>query len=92
MKRFDYAAGIAEPPKDLISQEPADKSPQELLENEAKELGATMQAEAAESVGQQLPPTTARPTRRIPSWARYLWDHNVTPMSIVRMVGPFGAR
>ncbi|KAI8335520.1 Alpha/Beta hydrolase protein [Chlamydoabsidia padenii] len=84
-------AGIAEPPKDLISQEPTDKSPQELLENEAQELGATMQAEAAESVGQQLPPTATRPARRIPSWARYLWDHNITPMSIVRMVGPFGA-
>ncbi|CAO3589532.1 unnamed protein product [Absidia cylindrospora] len=84
-------AGIAEPPKDLISQEPSDKSPQELLENEAKELGATMQAEAAESAGQQLPPSTTPPARRIPGWARYMWDHNITPMSIVRMIGPFGA-
>ncbi|KAI8086614.1 Alpha/Beta hydrolase protein [Halteromyces radiatus] len=83
-------AGVSEPPKDLISQEPPDKTPQELLENEAEELGASMQAEAAESAGQQ-PPTTTRPTRRIPSWARYLWDHNITPMSIVRMIGPFGA-
>ena len=74
------------PPKDYIQQENPDSSPNELLEQEAKELGETMQAEAAESAGQQPP------RRRIPSWARYLWDHNITPMSIVRAIGPFGAR
>ncbi|ORX48515.1 alpha/beta-hydrolase [Hesseltinella vesiculosa] len=78
-------AGIPAPPEDYIQQENPDSTPQELLEQEAKELGETMQAEAAESVGQQPP------RRRIPSWARYLWDHNITPMSIVRAAGPFGA-
>ncbi|CAO3626728.1 unnamed protein product [Cunninghamella echinulata] len=74
-------AGIAEPPRDLI-QEPPNKSPQELLENEAQEIGDAMQAEAQ---------AQAAPRRKIPGWASYLWDRNISVMSIVRMTGPYGA-
>ncbi|CAO3617080.1 unnamed protein product [Cunninghamella blakesleeana] len=72
-------AGIAEPPKDLI-QEPPNKTPQELLENEAQEIGDAMQAQAVSA-----------PRRKIPGWASYLWDRNISVMSIVRMTGPYGA-
>ncbi|KAI8064803.1 Alpha/Beta hydrolase protein [Gilbertella persicaria] len=66
------------------------ENPQEELEREANELGASLQAEAAamENIAKQQPEP---PKRRIPAWATYLWDRNVTPMSIVRMIGPFGA-
>ncbi|RUS28823.1 Alpha/Beta hydrolase protein [Jimgerdemannia flammicorona] len=38
----------------------------------------------------QLPPSAQPRGRRIPGWARYLWNLNITPMLIMRMSGPFG--
>ncbi|KAI8639561.1 Alpha/Beta hydrolase protein [Parasitella parasitica] len=71
-----------------------DKNPQETLEKEASEIGASYKAEAeeAENMAKQqvLEKQPEGPRRRIPSWATYLWDRNVTPMSIIRMIGPFG--
>lgn len=32
------------------------------------------------------------PRRRIPKWASYLWDANVSPFSIIRWAGPLGPR
>lgn len=68
-----------------------DQSPQETLVKEATEINASYQADAAavENIAKQqnIP---APPRRKIPSWATYLWDRNVTPMSIVRLMGPFG--
>ncbi|KAI8970861.1 Alpha/Beta hydrolase protein, partial [Pilobolus umbonatus] len=91
-------AGIPDSaPEDI--KEPKDKSPQELLEKEAQEIGHTMQAEAviAENLARKTshdPSGTSSqppaPRRKYPSWLVYLWNHNVTPMSIVRMTGPFG--
>ncbi|KAI7892042.1 Alpha/Beta hydrolase protein [Mucor mucedo] len=67
---------------------PVDKSPQETLVQEANEINASYQADAAavENIAKQIDP----PRRKMPSWATYLWDSNITPMSIVRMIGPFG--
>ncbi|KAF2667179.1 alpha/beta-hydrolase [Microthyrium microscopicum] len=52
---------------------------------------STMQAEALqdqESIanGEEAP----APRRRIPKWVEYLWDANVSPFSVVRLVGPLG--
>ena len=75
-----------------------DKNHQETLEKEASEIGASYQAEAEEAENiakqhelqdQQHKPAEG-PRRKIPAWATYLWDRNVTPMSIIRMIGPFG--
>jgi cardiolipin-specific phospholipase len=73
-------------------------NPQETLEKEASEIGASFQAEAAaaENIAkqQEQQASTATPTpppkSRMPAWATYLWDRNVTPMSIIRAIGPFG--
>lgn len=71
-------AGIPEDPDAPLQVK--QQNPQDALQQQANEINATMQAAAAK-----------KPTRRLPGWATYLWDHNVTPMSIVRMIGPFGA-
>ncbi|KAF7721126.1 hypothetical protein EC973_005373 [Apophysomyces ossiformis] len=80
-------AGIAEGPRDQELKEK--KPPRELLDREASQLNASLQEEAnaAEAIAR-----TSVPVRQIPSWVRYLWDRNITPMSIVRLSGPFGAR
>lgn len=75
-------AGIPEDPE-VQAQLKKQSNPQQVLQQQANEIGATMQA-AAEAKAKQ-------PTRNIPGWLTYLWDRNVTPMSIVRMIGPFGA-
>lgn len=80
-------AGIPEPPPETITKP---NNPQETLQKEASKINANYQAEAAtaENIAkQQVNP----PARKIPAWANYLWNKNVTPMSIVRMTGPFGA-
>jgi cardiolipin-specific phospholipase len=66
-------------------------NPQETLEREASEIGASLQAEAAaaENIAKQQV-STSPPRSRMPAWATYLWDRNVTPMSIIRAIGPFG--
>ena len=55
-----------------------------------------MQTDAEEAMAkeqqQQQQQQPAPPRRRLPGWAKYLWDKNVTPMSIVRLTGPYGAR
>lgn len=79
-------AGIAENPNLKEQQEELKKDPQEAIAKEAQEIGETMQA----NVEQEAKPASG-PRRNIPGWAVYLWDRNVTPMSIVRMIGPFGA-
>lgn len=96
-----FLAGIAERPPELGPQ-PAEEgaTPQQVVSSEASELSAAMQANPASgeaAMKQEVPqsPTSSPPqppARRIPNWARYLWERNVTPMSIVRLSGPFGAR
>lgn len=71
------------------------ENPQETLEKEASEINASYQAEAAaaENIAKQQQSNAneiPQPRRKIPSWATYLWDRNVTPMSIIRLIGPFG--
>ncbi|KAI9256114.1 Alpha/Beta hydrolase protein [Helicostylum pulchrum] len=93
-------AGI---PEDAQRPTPVvEQSPQETLQKEASAINASYQADAAavdniakKQLEQEPPqqkvneiPQNAR--RKMPSWATYLWDRNVTPMSIVRMAGPFG--
>jgi cardiolipin-specific phospholipase len=71
---------------------PADEDkPEVALPKEAAQLGKAMEAEATE---REFDTQTEeiRVPRRIPSWAAYLWDKNITPMSIVRLGGPLGAR
>lgn len=87
-------AGI---PENAVEQQKMvnDKNPQETLEKEASEIGASYQAEAeeAENIANQQELAQKQPEggrRKIPAWATYLWDRNVTPMSIIRMIGPFG--
>ncbi|CAM0138868.1 unnamed protein product [Umbelopsis sp. WA50703] len=70
---------------------PADEDkPEVALPKEAAQLGKAMEAEATE---REFDTQTEeiRVPRRIPSWAAYLWDKNITPMSIVRLGGPLGA-
>jgi cardiolipin-specific phospholipase len=71
-------AGIPEDP-DAQAQLKQQQNPHEVLQQQANQIGATMQA------------VKETPRPRLPGWATYLWDRNVTPMSIVRMIGPFGA-
>ncbi|KAK4518299.1 uncharacterized protein ATC70_001651 [Mucor velutinosus] len=91
-------AGI---PENAVEQQKMvnDKNPQETLEKQASEIGASYQAEAevAENIAnqqehrnQQVQKQPEGGRRKIPAWATYLWDRNVTPMSIIRMIGPFG--
>ncbi|KFZ17626.1 hypothetical protein V502_04532 [Pseudogymnoascus sp. VKM F-4520 (FW-2644)] len=42
--------------------------------------------------GTAEPTSDDPPRRRIPKWASYLWDANVSPFSIVRWAGPLGPR
>ncbi|CAO0794291.1 unnamed protein product [Mucor circinelloides] len=84
-------------PENAVEQQKMvnDKNPQETLEKEASEIGASYQAEAeeAENIANQQELAQKQPEggrRKIPAWATYLWDRNVTPMSIIRMIGPFG--
>lgn len=63
--------------------------PEVALPKEAEQIGKAMEAEATEREFHNTPNGTPR---RIPSWAAYLWDKNVTPMSVVRLGGPLGAR
>ncbi|KAG1300083.1 hypothetical protein G6F66_000288 [Rhizopus arrhizus] len=86
-------AGIPEAPSEKVTK-PDDQSPQETLQKEANEIGAAYQAEAAaaENVAKQKTDSETPARRKIPAWATYLWEKNVTPMSIIRMTGPFGAR
>ncbi|KAI7903284.1 Alpha/Beta hydrolase protein [Cokeromyces recurvatus] len=63
-------------------------NPQEELQKEATEISASYQAEAA--VAEQNAKSLPGKGRQIPAWLTYLWDRNVTPMSIIRWIGPFG--
>jgi cardiolipin-specific phospholipase len=97
IKLTTILAGIAKNPH--LKQEQENLTPEKELEKEASEIGATMQANAAavENMARQTPlgdtqenQDTKPPRRKIPGWATYLWDRNVTPMTVVRMIGPFG--
>jgi cardiolipin-specific phospholipase len=46
----------------------------------------------AKAKGAAEPTQDDPPRRRIPKWASYLWDANVSPFSIVRWAGPLGPR
>jgi cardiolipin-specific phospholipase len=97
-----FLAGIAKNPH--LKPEQENLTPEKELEKEAAEIGATMQANAAavENIARQTPLGDTQenqenqdtkppgPRRKIPGWATYLWDKNVTPMTVVRMIGPFG--
>ena len=75
-------------PVSPYEQKEEDK-PEVALPKEAEQIGKAMEAEATEREFHNTPNGTPR---RIPSWAAYLWDKNVTPMSVVRLGGPLGAR
>jgi cardiolipin-specific phospholipase len=75
-------------PVSPLEQTDEDK-PEVALPKEAEQLGKAMEAEATQ---REFSTPNGGPPRRIPSWAAYLWDKNVTPMSVVRLGGPFGAR
>ncbi|KAI8991675.1 Alpha/Beta hydrolase protein [Mycotypha africana] len=51
-----------------------------------------LEGSSSNSSSQNDNSTTLSPPqrRKIPAWATYLWDRNITPMSIIRMIGPFG--
>ncbi|KAI8139653.1 Alpha/Beta hydrolase protein [Fennellomyces sp. T-0311] len=91
-------AGVAVPPPEVQTRT-ADKqtSPQEVIDKDASEIQARLQTgtetldDAATKDSDDSDSDSSRPRRRIPGWAKYLWDKNVTPMSIVRSIGPFGA-
>jgi cardiolipin-specific phospholipase len=69
-----------------------EEKPEIALPKEAEQLGKAMEAEATEREFDTQPSQSNRTPRRIPAWAAYLWDKNVTPMSVVRLGGPFGAK
>lgn len=85
-------AGVPEAPAEVTR--PKDDKPKDVIDKEASDLNANMQTDAEEAMAneQQQQQSPGPPRRRIPSWARYLWEKNVTPMSIVRLTGPYGAR
>ncbi|KAI9468508.1 MAG: Alpha/Beta hydrolase protein [Benjaminiella poitrasii] len=88
-------AGIPENSPQKQHDITTDSNPQQELQKEASEISASYQAEAAAAEQQQKEPvqnntTTATVVRTIPAWVTYLWDRNVTPMSIIRCLGPFG--
>ncbi|ORZ00480.1 Alpha/Beta hydrolase protein [Syncephalastrum racemosum] len=93
-------AGVAPHPPEMAGPQKSTEhgSPQQVIEKEASELNAKMQVDPAAAASSAAPapeieqPQPQRPRRSVPSWAAYLWDKNVTPMSIVRLGGPFGAR
>lgn len=78
-------------PVNPIAQTQEEK-PEIALPKEAEQLGKAMEAEATEREFDTQPAQSNRTPRRIPAWAAYLWDKNVTPMSVVRLGGPFGAK
>ncbi|CDS11605.1 hypothetical protein LRAMOSA03868 [Lichtheimia ramosa] len=84
-------AGVPEAPAEVTR--PKDDKPKDVIDKEASDLNANMQTDAEEAMAneQQQQQSPGPPRRRIPSWARYLWEKNVTPMSIVRLTGPYGA-
>jgi len=77
-------------PVNPIEPKEEDK-PEIALPTEAEQLRKAMAAEATERELDTQPAQSNRTPRRIPGWAAYLWDKNVTPMSVVRLSGPFGA-
>jgi cardiolipin-specific phospholipase len=93
-------AGIAEnsPQQQAKAVQAPGETPQETLEKEASAINASYQAGAAavENIAKQQQAQQSdqseipAPRRKIPAWATYLWDRNVTPMGIIRMIGPFG--
>ncbi|OZJ05711.1 hypothetical protein BZG36_01422 [Bifiguratus adelaidae] len=74
-------------------EEKRNESPGDTVERDA---AAIANAERA-NIAQQSPSSPTSSTspaprrRRIPGWAAYLWNLNITPFSIVRMGGPIGA-
>ncbi|KAI7870671.1 Alpha/Beta hydrolase protein [Spinellus fusiger] len=89
--------GVPENPEKGASQ-PTNKPPQEILEEEAAQLNDSLQAETIAAQSKSQPTTSPTSTRTPPvisertrSILRYLWDSNITPMSIVRLGGPLGA-
>ena len=68
------------------------ENPQETLEKEASAINASFQADAAaaENVAKQQELETEPPRRKLPAWITYVWEKNITPMSIIRAIGPFG--
>ncbi|KAL1918543.1 uncharacterized protein VTP21DRAFT_3203 [Calcarisporiella thermophila] len=51
------------------------------------DLDPEIQMAGAQVPESQPPPT---PRRRLPTWVRHVWEANITPMSIMRKIGPFG--
>lgn len=86
---FILLAGVPEAPPEVTR--PKDDKPKDVIDKEASDLNANMQTDAEEAMANE-PQPPAPPRRRLPAWAKYLWNMNVTPMSIVRLTGPYGAR
>lgn len=84
-----FLAGVPEAPPEVTR--PKDDKPKDVIDKEASDLNASMQTDAEEAMANEPQPPSP-PRRRIPGWAKYLWNMNVTPMSIVRLTGPYGAR
>ncbi|KAI9316780.1 Alpha/Beta hydrolase protein [Dichotomocladium elegans] len=81
-------AGIPESPSEVTR--PKNETPEQVIDKQASNINNSMQAEAASAALGDTSDVPV-PRRRIPLWAKYLWDKNITPMSIVRMSGPLGA-
>ncbi|KAL0083007.1 Alpha/Beta hydrolase protein [Phycomyces blakesleeanus] len=92
-------AGIPEPPPGVEpTKQLPNKSPKEQLDEGANQLNASLQAQAVDvNMNPDEPATEASPqsppiqARKMPGWAVYLWNKNITPMSLVRFGGPLGA-
>ena len=80
-------ASLPEPQESTIQNE-FSQDQQTVTETHAKAPSAQPQA-----TGNPPAPNAAGPPKRpLPSWAVWLWDANVSPFSLVRLVGPFGPR
>ncbi|KAI9027287.1 Alpha/Beta hydrolase protein [Phycomyces nitens] len=82
-------------PDTIIDNENPKKTPNEQLEDEANQLNSSLQAQAVDvninpDDSNTDPQSNKTPARKVPGWITYIWNRNITPMSIVRFGGPFG--
>jgi cardiolipin-specific phospholipase len=97
-------AGIPEDDPYNVRKKVTNTSPEETLQKEAMEIGASLQADAAAAEAAIHTPPSPKSSSsstssssdssknfKLPAWVTYLWNNNYTPMGIVRSLGPVGA-
>ena len=85
---YAVSASLPEPQESTIQNEFSQD------QQTVTETHATAPSGQPKAAGNPPAPNDAAgpPKRPLPSWAVWLWDANVSPFSLVRLVGPFGPR